>query len=59
MDKNIYEVSDIMSMLNISRASAYKFIQKVHKENGPFPVLKIGKNYRIPKKPFDEWIGMC
>ena len=58
MDKVVYEVTDIMSILNISRSSAYRFIQETYKTQHPFTVLKIGNNYRIPKKSFDNWLGM-
>ena len=58
MDKIVYEVTDIMAILNISRSAAYRFIQETYKDKEPFTVLKIGKSYRIPKKSFDEWVGM-
>lgn len=58
MEQTVYEVKDVMELLNISRNCAYRFVQKTYKEKGPFPVLKIGTAYRIPKKPFDIWLGM-
>ena len=57
-EKLVYEVSDIMYFLNISRSSAYRFIQEVYKNKEPFKVFKIGNNYRIPKKSFEKWLGM-
>ena len=46
-----------MTILEISRSSAYRFIQDCYQKQSPFPVLKIGNNYRIPKKTFEKWIG--
>ena len=56
-EKKIYTVTDIMNMLEISRGSAYRFIQETYKTQSPFTVLKIGNNYRIPKDAFDNWIN--
>ena len=56
-EKLVYEVTDIMELLSISRSSAYRFIQETYKNKGPFSVLKIGKSYRIPKVSFDNWIN--
>lgn len=51
----VYEVSDIREMLNLSYQTSYKFIREVYKNKSPFPVIKLGSIYRIPKEPFDEW----
>ena len=55
--KKIYTVLDVMNMLDISRSSAYRFVQETYKTQSPFTVLKIGNNYRIPKATFDNWIN--
>lgn len=55
MDKKVsavYNIEDIISILNIGRNSAYNLI----KENS-FPVVRIGKLIRIPKEPFEEWMN--
>ena len=56
-EKKIYTVADVMKMLEISRSSAYRFIQDTYKTQSPFKVLKIGNNYRIPKTTFDSWLN--
>ncbi len=30
---------------------------KVYKEGRPFPVLRVGSMYRIPKEGFDMWLS--
>jgi excisionase family DNA binding protein len=49
---DVYKVNDIMIKLGISKNIAYELIKE-----GSFPVIKIKTTYRIPKKPFDEWLN--
>ena len=53
MSEKVYTVNEIMSILKISKATAYKFI----KDNPPFKVLSICDGYRINKESFDEWLN--
>lgn len=55
-DKKVYEVEEIQKILGISRTKIYEYIKEVYKTQKPFVVIKIGNLYRIPKKPFDNWI---
>ena len=41
-----------MGILKIGRNSAYSLMK-----NSPFPIIKIGKNIRIPKESFDNWLN--
>lgn len=50
-EKRVYSVDDIMTMLDISRSSAYILIKKNF-----FRSIKIGKQLRISKASFDEWL---
>ena len=50
--KKVYSVDDLMSILDISRSSAYILIRKNY-----FWSNKIGKQLRIPKVSFDEWLN--
>ena len=50
-EKRCYTVEEIQTILNISRGTAYKLLEK--KE---FRWFKIGSAYRISKKSFDEWL---
>lgn len=53
----VYDLTDIQERLKIGRTTAYDFIRKVYKEKTPFPVLKVGRMYRIPKAGFENWIS--
>lgn len=44
-------VKDIQKILGIGQVSAYNLIH-----SNSFPVTKVGKNYRIPRKPFFQWM---
>ena len=50
-EKRAYSVDDIMAILDISRSTAYILIKKNY-----FRSIKIGKQLRIPKISFDEWL---
>ena len=56
-DSMVYDLADIQKLLKIGRTASYDFIAKVYKEGRPFPVLKIGSMYRIPKERFDMWLS--
>jgi len=57
LEKKVYEVEEIQQILNISRTKVYDYIRNVYQKQSPFRVLKIGKNYRIPKTSFDNWLN--
>lgn len=50
-ERRTYSVDDIMAILDISRSTAYILIKKNY-----FRSIKIGKQLRIPKISFDEWL---
>jgi len=52
MSNEVYTVSDIQNILNISRNAAYNLI-----ESPPFPVKRIGSAIRIPREPFERWLN--
>ena len=56
-DSMVYDLADIQKLLKIGCTASYDFIAKVYKEGRPFPVLKIGSMYRIPKERFDMWLS--
>ena len=56
-DSMVYDLADIQKLLKIGCTASYDFIAKVYKEGHPFPVLKIGSMYRIPKERFDMWLS--
>ena len=44
MDKQVYTVTEMQQILNISRESAYRFVGEIYKNKDPFVILKIGKS---------------
>lgn len=55
--QQVYTQSEIQVFLGIGRSKTYHYLAQVHLEGKPFRVLKIGNQYRILKKSFDDW--MC
>ena len=55
--QQVYTPSEIQVLLGIGRSKTYHYSAQVHLEGKPFRVLKIGNQYRILKKSFDDW--MC
>lgn len=51
MQSEVYTVKDIQQILSISRTTAYQLMA-----SPPFPILKIGKTYRVSKVVFDSWL---
>lgn len=56
-DKRVYDVIDIQKILGLGRSSAYEFLGRVYLEQNPFTVIKIGRLYKIPKEPFNNWVN--
>ena len=56
-DSMVYDLADIQKMLKNGRTASYDFIAKAYKEGSPFPVLRVGSMYRIPKEKFDMWLS--
>lgn len=50
-EKRCYTVSDLMSILCLSRASVYTLLKKQE-----FKWFRVGKCYRIPRTSFDDWL---
>lgn len=48
----VYNVQDLMQILDIGRNSAYNLMKQ-----NLFPIVRIGKNIRIPKEPFENWLN--
>ena len=55
--QQVYTPSEIQVLIGIGRSKPYHYLAQVHLEGKPFRVLKIGNQYRILKKSFDDW--MC
>ncbi|WEK53270.1 MAG: helix-turn-helix domain-containing protein [Candidatus Cohnella colombiensis] len=44
-------VADIQEYLDISKTAAYDLVK-----SGSFHTIRIGRNFKIPKKPFVKWL---
>lgn len=51
MEKTVYTVSEVKTILGIGRNSAYKLC-----DGKAFPVRKVGKSILIPIKTFNQWL---
>ena len=50
-NKRVYTVEEIEAILGISKNTAYALVK-----SGEFHSVKIGGQYRISKKSFDDWL---
>ena len=50
-EKRTYSIDEIQQILDISRSTAYLLIKR-----NLFKSVKVGKQIRISKKSFDEWL---
>ena len=51
---DVLSPNDIMSILHIGRSTAYKLLY-----SGYIPSIRIGKQYRIPKKSLVEYLSLA
>lgn len=51
MESVVYTPTDIATLLRTRVSTVYEMI-----ERGELPAIRIGKNYKIPKVAFDEWL---
>ena len=49
--KTVYRVCEIQVLLGISRPTAYALVN-----SGKFPVVKVGRQIRVPVKQFHAWL---
>ena len=53
---SFYTPSEIQKILAFSKSKTYCFLAKVYAEGKPFQVIRCGKNYRVGKVSFDQWL---
>lgn len=56
-DMEVLTVEEVQAKLRVGRNKVYGIVKQVYKDKGPFVVLKFGNLYRIPKKPFVDWLN--
>lgn len=47
----VLKVKDVQSILQIGQVAAYRLIH-----SGEFPVIRVGRSYRIPEEEFYLWM---
>ena len=50
-NKRVYTVEEIQAILGVSKNTTYALVK-----TGVFHSVKVGGQYRISKKSFDEWL---
>lgn len=55
--QQVYTPSEVQELLGIGRSKTYNYLAQVCLTGKPFRVLKVGSQYRVLKKSFDDW--MC
>ena len=53
--KSVLTVLDVQNILQLGRNSTYEFINK---SDCPFPVIRIGRQFRIPTVQFYTWLDI-
>lgn len=56
MEKLVYTVHELQTILGVGRSKIYSIVEKAYKNGDSFRVVKIGKNYFIPIETFNEWL---
>lgn len=54
--KRVLTVKDIQEILGICEKTAYGLVRQALTREDMFKVIKVGNLYRIPTKPFLDWI---
>ena len=56
ISRKVYDAEDVQKLLGLGRTKTYEFLDEVYQKQEPFRVIRIGKVYRIPCKPFEQWL---
>ena len=51
-----YDTKEVFAMLGLKESRCYTYLDKVMTTGKSFAVIRIDKQYRIPKEPFDAWV---
>lgn len=57
--KKVLTAKDIAELLGICEKTAYSLIRQASTTGNTFKVLKVGRLYKIPSKPFLDWLDKC
>ena len=51
-----YDAKEVFEMLGLKESKGYTYLDKTMAAGKPFAVIRIDKQYRIPKESFDAWM---
>lgn len=54
--KKVLTPKDIQSILGVCEKTAYNMVKEALKTGKTFKVIKVGRIYKIPSKPFYDWL---
>ena len=58
MESMTYSVAEAGELIGVSRSKMYEFIKKEYESGkSEFRIIKVGSQYRIPKKSFEKWLN--
>jgi excisionase family DNA binding protein len=52
-DRDYYQMAEVAERLDIALNTAYAYAKRGEL---PFPVRRVGAQYRVPREPFDRWL---
>ena len=52
-DRDYYQMAEVAERLDIALNTAYAYAKRGEL---PFPVRRVGAQYRVPRQPFDRWL---
>ena len=54
--KKVLTAADIAELLGVCEKTAYNLIRQALASNNMFKVIKVGRLYKVPTKPFVDWL---
>ena len=54
--KKVLTATDIAQLLGVCAKTAYSLIRQALTRGDMFKVIKVGRLYKVPAKPFVDWL---
>ena len=54
--KKVLKATDIEQLLGVCEKTAYSLIRQALTRGDMFKVIKVGRLYKVPAKPFLDWL---
>ena len=56
MSKKVFTAKDIQELLGVCEKTSYGLIRQALVRGDMFKVIKVGRLYKVPAKPFLDWL---